>query len=576
MLKRTTQVKIMLLIVVVGLIGSMLIISCDYLPKQVALTQNDPVAQTPTKGEPPPTEDAESKSVEKPTSEPKTEPQKGTTTTSGQSVKLGVSPYTVPYGNTPKMIVSAYEYPDWERCGKLHCMEIVPNHNNRSVINGASYSSIARYSYGNELLIVATVNGEKLDISKAKVRWTIHEPSGYYGKGVRPSFIKAAGVPESDVQLSTDQVITAFGDGPVYVHIPQGVVGLRECTGDPICPIEIGKNQSWIIIYSPAPGLTNFLVNLVQPGNVNYPQVDYSVRWGNKIPDLEQCVDLKVNVTEAPANPDPHVFNSSVDQVLKWKIEVEDVSDYYINPTAPGILPILYPIIEYDLRFRRDPLQWDPKNWADVYNVTIDQTLDANAEYGRRLNWECKHNAPIPSAGPAYLYNQELKPGTATTFTGYTAFKAHQSLVPNSAWGDDHYYYAVQRSVDASLRYETCCKYGGNAWHNITDESISLEFEPGPDATISGLEVTWLSGGRVQLKNTGSAPVYEIHLQKSSGIKRGITPFLAAGAVKIVDEADGERIQKGDWIWYLVYSTNNTEPSSRAPVVARQKKVRVQ
>lgn len=71
--------------------------------------------------------------------------------------------------------------------------------------------------------------------------------------------------------------------------------------------------------------------------------------------------------------------------------------------------------------------------------------------------------------------------------------------------------------------------------------------------------------------------MYEIFLEKASGtVKRGIKAFLPAGSIETVSDADGVKIEKGDWIWYLVYSTNNTEPCGSAPVVARQKKVRVQ
>jgi len=579
MRKRISLISVISVVSALALI-CILVLACDFIPSEKNREQANADTQVIRKTNQLQEESVKSATIEKPTQSQvaETAPKVVGQSKIVGSILPGKYPYTVSRGNTPKMIVSAYEYPKCERCGKLHCMEIVSNHNNKSLVNKDPVSTIATYPYGNELLLVATLNNEKLDISNAKVRWTIHEPSGYYGKDVRPSFIKAAGVPEGNVQLSTDQVITSFGDGPVYVQIPQGIKWLRECSGDPICPIEIAGNQTWVLVYSPSPGLTNFLVNLVQPGNVNYPKVDYSVKWTDKIPNLQQCVDLEVNVTEDVSNPDPHVFSSSIDQVLKWKIDIKDVTDYYKNPNVPGVLPILYPIIDYDLRFRRDPLQWDAKNWADVYKVTIDSTINAATEYDRRLKWECKYNKGIPSAKPAILSGLKLEPESSKTFMGYTAFKAHQSVIPSKYWGDDHYYKAVQRSVDASLCYASCCKSKGvKAWHNITDESISIEFEPGADATISGLEVTWITGGQIQLKNTGSAPVYEIFLEKASGtVKRGIKAFLPAGGIEVISIADDVNIEKGDWIWYLVYSTNNTEPCCSAPVVARQKKVRVQ
>lgn len=577
--KKTAFVSVISLILALALI-CILMIACEFVPPEKKSEQSNVDTQSTQKVNEKNVESVKTAAIEKPVHSQvaETHLKKASHPRTTGSVLPGKHPYTVSKGNTPKMIVSAYEYPRWERCGKLHCMEIVSRHNNKSFVNKDPVSTIATYPYGNELLLVATLNNEKLDISNAKVRWTIHEPSGYYGKDVRPSFIKAAGVLEGDAQLSTDQVVTSFGDGPVYVQIPQSIKGLRECSGDPVCPIEIAQNQSWIIVYSPSPGLTNFLVNLVQPGNVIYPKVDYSVKWTEKIPNIQQCVDLEVNIVEDIANPDPHVFESSVDQVLKWKIDVKDVTDYYKNPNVPGILPILYPIIDYDLRFRRDPLQWDTNKWVDVYKITIDNTINSTTEYDRRLKWECRNNRGIPSANPVILYNQKLMPEASKTFAGYTAFKAHQSVMPSKYWGDDHYYKALQKSVDISLCYSNCCKANGvKGWHNISDESISIEFEPGIDATISGLEVTWITGGQVQLKNTGSAPVYEIFLEKASGkIKRGIKAFLPAGGIELVNNADGANIEKGDWIWYLVYSTNNTEPCCGPPVVARQKKVRVQ
>jgi len=301
MSKKVTLISVVSLIIVLVLV-TILFIACDFVPK------NKNVEQTSVETQDTGTSSTENKSlvesanIEKPMQSQVEESQP--VDEQVQQPKLanivlpGNYPYTVSKGNTPKMIVSAYEYPKWVLCGKLHCMEIVPSHNNRSLVNKDPSSTIATYPFGNELLLVATLNNEKLDISNAKVRWTIHEPSGYYGKDVRPSFIKAAGVLEGDAQLSTDQVITSFGDGPVYIQIPQGIKGLRECSGDPVCPIEIAPNQSWVIVYSPSPGLTNFLVNLVQPGNVNYPMVDYTVQWVNKIPDIEQCVDLEVETSE--------------------------------------------------------------------------------------------------------------------------------------------------------------------------------------------------------------------------------------------------------------------------------------
>ena len=163
-----------------------------------------------------------------------------------------------------------------------------------------------------------------------------------------------------------------------------------------------------------------------------------------------------------------------MDQVLKWKIDVKDVTDYYKNPNVPGILPILYPIIDYDLRFRRDPLQWDSKNWIDLYKITIDDFIDATAVYEWRFKKECRDNIGISPAGDAILSHLKLEPEASRTFTGYTAFKAHQSVIPSRYWGDDHYYTALQKSVDVSLRYRSCCKANDfRDWHNVSDESIT-------------------------------------------------------------------------------------------------------
>lgn|GEM_PF-6177525 len=569
--------SILLIIVAIGLVALFAIVSCDLeRPQQLQTETGELASAQPTEKPaeprvetPMPRED-ESHQVEEPQAQPVQRPN--------GSIKLGINPYTVSKGVTPKMIVSAFEYPNPKYCGKLKCVEIVKEHNNRSLVCGDPVSSIATYPHGSEMLIVVTVKDEGVDLSGAKIRWTIHDPSGQYGKGVRPSFLMGAGVPEDKAQLSTDQIITEFGHGPVYVEIPQTVKGLRESSGEPVCKIEIAKNQSWIKVYSPSIGVTNFLVSLVHPQNLNYPKIDYSVRWGNKIQPLEQCIDLMVNVTENPANPDPHVFNTSIDQVLAWNIVVTDISDYYLNPTDPGILPLRYPIINYDLRFRRDPIQWDPNNWADVYRITINEPLDAMAQHTARLAYETTNRRAVPPAGPVVRTGLLLEPQATAEFTGYTAFRAHQSLFPNrNVWGDAHYYVASQKAVDVSLRYKTCCKkVSPDVWWNISDESITIEFQPGDNQGISGLQVKYLADGQVELTNQGGAPVYEILHETAEGVMGVITPILGAGETIVIAEVNGRKIARGDWIWYFVQSITHTQNAFEPPVVARQKRVRVQ
>ncbi len=614
--------------------------------------------------------------------------------------KIGQWPWIIPYYTYDyydygKVVVSAYEYPEWETCGKLQNLEVVPAHNNQTIkptgydINtgydvcrdrfihsGCSpdhwyvqcpttvktyHTSFARTKYTGafaykeesepsvkpepyikqhygdslidcdsvywcdttvycdtfdvgivefpmerELLLVVTLK-ENIPIKNAKVRWTFMDPKGarYCNnreKAVSVDIIKGAGVPENAAQLSRDQIITEFGDSPVYPMLPQTVDNLCDCSGAPVDKINISKNQSWVLIRGFEPGISKVYVNIVHPSNYTFPGMEYAVRWTRAIPPVHPDFDLRVNITEnRPAQNDPFVFNDSRDKLVRWRITVVDETDYYINPTAAGILPIRYQV-DYDMRFRRDPLQWDtPANWKDCYALFLDPPNEPNPEtqYMNRLIWECKKQKAIPPAAPITLHYTRCVENTGNTFThsAYSMFKAHQSTHYagggySSMWGEDHYWVAKQQSVDVSLRYVECDKYRCDRyWNHITDESITLEYKPGEEATISGLEVfyngtdangdTWIT-----LTNTGVGPVYEIYMQKPDGRKRAIAPFLNGSAkggnvLKVregygFDADDNLPIQRGDWIWYYVYSTTNTAGTTGMPIVAQQKKVRVQ
>ena len=631
------------------------------------------------------TETTEEEQAEK-TDKPSTTPPKETK----DIAVIGEWPWIIPdytydHYNYGKILVSAYEYPDWEYCGKLHHLKVVPAHNNQTIkpaghdinvdydicrrtkIHGGpnpdhwyvrcptedlgcanvSFDSklyhglfdykeemekppvpeppfdghygdtliecdydtlcdtivycdtfdvgIAEFPMERELLLVVTVDNEKLDLSKAKIRWSFMDPTGdkycnYKEKGVPVSIIKGAGVAEGAAQLSDDQIITTFGDGPVYPMLPQTVDYLCDCSGAPVDKIDIYKNQSWVIVRGFEPGISKVFVNLVHEQNYNFPEMEYAVRWTRPLPPVHPDFDLRINITEdKPDQNDPYIFNDQVDQLVKWKITVNDETDYYVNPTDPGILPIIYQV-DYDLRFRRDPIQWDsPKNWDDAYALFLDTEVpDPDEWHMNRLIWETSHKRAMHGADPVLCsYSQCTDtPGAVFEHNAYTMFKAHESThgcVMNPRWGEDHYWQAKQKAVDLSIKYIDCeynrCR---TKWNHITDESITLEYQPGDADQISGLEVEFIGGAtvnEVHLTNTGAGNVYEIYLEKANGRKGAITHVLHGGddiTVWYAYTVDGPIvIEKGDWIWYYVYSTSNMPPAG-PPVVAQQKRVRVQ
>lgn len=519
---------------------------------------------------------------------------------------IGKFPYTIPAGvsqyyNYGKMLVSAYEYPEYELCGKLRRLRIVPEHNNQTIkptgysVNVKynpcsrtnSYSGcsarIAEFPVEREMLLVVTIDDSKINLQNAKVRWSFLKPTGISycnnsERAVGVDIIKGAGVPEEAAQLCTDQIITNFGDGPVYPMLPQTVLNLCDCSGAPVDEVQIAPNQSWVIIRGFEPGISKVFVNLVNTANYNFPQVEYSVRWVKPIPPLVPDTKLRINITEDAQTPDPFIFVDQQDQLIVYKIEVSDETDYYQNPNVAGILPIIYEV-KYDLRFRRDPLQDDPTCFRDAYKLSIDTPLNPAVEHLNRLVYECCKNAAMPGAEPLIQsFTQCTQGPTVYNHTGYLVFKAHQPTVPYSNWGDDHYFEAKSKSVDLSIRYTNCTNNRcADRWDQITDEATTIEFDP-KDPFISGLEVYYNADGSVRLTNTGAGPVYEIYLEKKDGRKNAITSVLAGGANLTVSEGIGRpycnnlRIERGDWIYYLVYSRDNIDK----PVVAKQRKVRVQ
>ena len=486
--------------------------------------------------------------------------------------------------NAPLLTVSGYEYPinDAINQGKLQHLYVNENHNNKSVKPGGSVSGIAAFPYGEKMLLVATVNTDKLGGDCATgIRWSFMKTgkSSYGGKpGIEVSIIKGAGVPDNQVPTSADQIVTKLGVGPVYPPLPQTVYGLKPNSGEPVDEIKINSNQSWVIIRSFEPGVSKVLVSVVTGGNVVSPEIEYAVNWIGKYPILCQKQKLQVNVVEAADNLDPYIFHTAEDHCINYKIDVIDVSDYYQNPNASCVLPLLYPDICYRLRFRIDPLQQSNPPWPDAYWVGWGKcdTACCDSHYAKRL--EAKYNGgyyvqrEIDSVNVIVPTKNGAKPGATQSFNAYVAFATYNP--------DPHFFYfeAKERSVDASVAYSgTSCKFCKRSipsyYSDINDESTTIEYRP--KETIGGLEVTWDPSSSpdgpdypVHLRNTGGR-IYEIFGESPDGARWYITNYLDAGADIWIDA------EHGDWIYYHTISNENTD-SCREPVIAKQKKVRVQ
>jgi len=486
------------------------------------------------------------------------------------------------------LIVSAYEY-DCSQAhfeGKLQDLYVDIDHNNMTVQPGCSWLSLSKitaFPYGEKLLLVVTVD-PSVDISCITgIRWSFMENSRrtYGGKsGVEVSIIKGAGVPENQIPASADQIITKLGVGPVYPPLPQSVYGLLPNSGEPVDEITIKSNQSWVIVRAFEPGVSKVLVSAATGKNVVSPEIEYAVNWTAKCKPLKQKQDLQVNVVEHTSSSDPFTFSNATHQFINYSIEVKDISDYYQNPTASCVPPILYPPIDYNLRFRIDPLQ-NPLGgtpWHDAY--WVDWGLCSNTirdnHYFNRLNWELSGlSTPSPYSQTAVWQYKTIiptingaDPGKIQTDSAYVVFKAY-----NDINGDLFYYYrAKERSVDASVDYwgdsysdSVAISFPG-LYRDINDESTTIEY--GPAELIGGLQVTW-NGGVATLTNQGGT-IYVIYAEDKTGNPKWlINPYLTAGSIP----APG--VTHGDWIYYQTITNNNTG-SGHQPVIARQVKVRVQ
>ncbi len=488
------------------------------------------------------------------------------------------------------LVVSAYEY-DCSQAhfeGKLQNLYVDIDHNNMTVQPGCSWLSLSKitaFPYGEKLLLVVTVD-PSVDLSCVTgIRWSFMENSRrtYGGKyGVEVSIIKGAGVAESQIPASADQIITKLGVGPVYPPLPQAVYGLLPNSGEPVDEIAIKANQSWVIVRAFEPGVSKVLVSTATGKNVVSPEIEYAVNWTAKCSPLKQKQDLQVNVVEHTSSSDPFTFSNATHQFINYSIEVKDISDYYQNPTASCVPPILYPPIDYNLRFRIDPLQ-NPlggTSWPDAY--WVDWGLCSNTirdnHYFNRLNWEL--NGLVPPPPTPYLQRtvwqyktiiptvNGAKPGKVQKDSTYVVFKAY-----NDINGTLFYYYrAKERSVDASLDYwgnsfsDSIATSFPGWYRDINDESTTIEYQP--DEKLGGLEVTW-NNSAASLRNQGGT-IYVIYAENSAGtLKWLINPYLTAGTIS----APG--VTHGDWIYYQTITNNNTG-SGHQPVIARQVKVRVQ
>jgi len=683
-------------------ISGLLFVACEMVPQgqNMSAGQNAGTEVQKTEQAKPETPKAEKSEKAEPKEEGKKEQQevsKEKPAPGGVAV-IGKWPWIIPnntydFYDYGKIIVSAYEYPCWEKCGKLQNLKVVPGHNNQTVkptgedinlgynvcsrryihsgpaINRREihcpqndpkvyttsfdkmhftnpfewrqesekpampkeryvghkgdtiiecdsfyvcdttifcdtlHVAIAEFPVEREMLLVVTLD-HNIPVKGAKVRWTFMDPKGArysYGRerAVSMDILKGAGVPENAAQLSRDQIITEFGHGPVYAQLPQTVDHLGPKSGAPVDKIEIAPNQSWVLVRGFEPGISKVFVTIVHPKNYTFPGMEYAVRWIDPIPPLHPDFDLRVNITEnQPEQKDPFVYNDQIDKKIDWKITVVDETDYYLNPKDDGIVPIHY-AVNYDLRFRRDPIQWDSaKNWKDCYALFLDPAgvPDPAIFHMNRLIYECKHQKAIPPAEPVITNYTRYVTESGNTFThsAHSIFKVHQSPFHynggvNKHWGEVNYWRAQQKAVDVSLRYVECDTFRCmSRWNHISDESITLEFNPGDDIGIAGLEVQYMGTKgtvqEVQLTNHGSAPVYEVFLEKPNGKKRAIAHMIpgadAEGNANVITiyegygmtAKDNVLIERGDWIWYYVYSTGNTE----RPVVAQQKRVRVQ
>ena len=485
--------------------------------------------------------------------------------------------------NQETLVIEAYEYPinAAVREGKLQHLEVIDDHTNQSAGPGRGISNLARFPYGNnKLLIVATLNKGKLKENITGLRWSFIKDSHfrYGGKyGTEINIIEAAGVSEGEISSNDNQIVTTFGDGPVYPPLPQSVHGLRNGSAEPMDEIKIGENQTWVLIRASEPGVTRVLVSAVTGRNVVSPEREFAVNWIRPYRDLCQKQKLQVNVIEAEGTDDPYVFDNSLDQGLNYKITVTDVSDYYQNPEA--VDPLLYPEIPYKLRFRIDPLQQSSPAWPDAYDVgwgmaNGDAVINHMEE---RLTAELRGRSygdrDIDRKEELLPTDNGAAPGAEEDFEAFVIFQPYD---PDPYFT---YYLAKERSVEAAVAYSgSSCKDNDYSipgyYSDINDESITLEYQPGE--TIGGLQVTWNPADApdgadepVHLVNTGGR-IYQIYGQDGSGGgKWYILTNLDAGDDVWID-AD-----RGDWIYYHTISNNNTG-NGREPVIAHQKKVRVQ
>ena len=491
------------------------------------------------------------------------------------------------------LVVSAYEYPIKKalRDSCLQHLRVIPKHNNKTIKPNSGMTNIATFPYGEKLLLVATIDSEFMAKASVKgIKWSfMRKGKMSYGgyPAVEVSIVKGAGVPENQIAVSADQITTKLGVTPVYPPLPHTVIGLKEGSGEPVDKIDIKPNQSWVIIRSFEPGISKVLVSVVTEDNTVSPEVEYAVHWVGKYPNICQKQVLEVNVVEAPSSSDPFVFTTAIDQYINYVITVKDVSPYYQNPTAPSILPLLYPDIPYTLRFRIDPLQqvqpWDKillpsgdyeiKPWADAYWVSWGECNDEIRDSLYELRLDAKYSGSKLERRVVYknLVITPTKnggePPAQQTFNAYVVFRGYNP--------DPHFYYfkARERSVDASVAYSGSSCSKTKSYKNINDESTTIEYQP--NENLGGLEVKWDPAGSpygmnapVKLTNTGGR-IYEIFGETPSGMRWSIAPYLDAGTSIYI------QANKGDWIYYHTISNNNTD-KCREPVIAKQRKVRVQ
>jgi len=496
-------------------------------------------------------------------------------------VMFAQAPVTPVNTDMPLLVVSGYEYPILDAIleGKLQHLYYDEDQNNQTTYPGGPIGHLAAFPYGEKMLLVATVNTQALGADCVTgIRWSFMETGRrtYGGKfGVEVSIIKGAGVGEDKIPTASDQIITQLGVGPTYPPLPQTVVGFKVGSSEPVDEIKIASNQSWVIVRSFEPGVSKVLVSVVSGKNTVTPEVEYAVNWIGKYSPLCQRQRLQVNVVEAAKTPDPYIFQTAEDQCLGYKTTVTDVSDYYQNPTAACVRPLLYPDIHYRLRFRIDPLQQSNPPWPDAYWVDwgLCDSACCGSHHDRRLDAKYGIGTYVQRTTTRLEF---ITPTVNGATPGATqSFDASAVFAPYDPDPKFFYFDAKERSVDASLAY-----YGNSGYiyvpenyRDINDESITIEYQP--NEVIGGLEITWDPinspqgyAAPVCLKNTGGR-IYEIFGESPVGLRWHILKYLKAGAVVWVD-AD-----HGDWIYYHTISNNNSGTCCE-PVIAKQRKARVQ